>query len=91
MVPDLLSSTRLIIHTQIADSLFIVTITSIGSVPSSELQSQQGMLSPFPFRYSLVDVCLHRYHRFAKYFRYEEANPGQDAISEHEAEDAKSQ
>ncbi|KAL8996956.1 MAG: hypothetical protein Q9169_003662 [Polycauliona sp. 2 TL-2023] len=31
------------------------------------------------------------YHRFAKYLRYEEANPGQDAISEHEAEDAKSQ
>ncbi|KAL8771027.1 MAG: hypothetical protein Q9209_003446 [Squamulea sp. 1 TL-2023] len=31
------------------------------------------------------------YHRFAKYFRYEEANPGQDAIDEHEAASAKSQ
>lgn len=91
MVPDLPSSTRLIIRTKIADSLSIVTITSIGSVRSSELQSQQGILAPFSCRYRLIDVCLHRYHRFAKYFRYEEANPGQDAISEHEAEDAKSQ
>ncbi|KAL8915161.1 MAG: hypothetical protein Q9171_000280 [Xanthocarpia ochracea] len=31
------------------------------------------------------------YHRFAKYFRYEEANPGQDAISDNEAASAKSQ
>ncbi|KAI4197945.1 MAG: hypothetical protein LQ350_005599 [Teloschistes chrysophthalmus] len=31
------------------------------------------------------------YYRFAKWMRYEEANPGQDAISEHEAASAKSQ
>ena len=28
------------------------------------------------------------YYKFAKYFNYEEANPGQDAQSDHEAESA---
>ena len=28
------------------------------------------------------------YYKFAKYFNYEEANPGQDAESEREAESA---
>lgn len=45
MVPDLPSSMRSIICTKIADWSSIVTITSIGSVRSSELLSLQGTSS----------------------------------------------